>query len=449
MELRAFHDEQAERLLLGCALRDFEMARTVVPHVRDEDIQTPKHKHLLAALREAVVSGDEPILEAVRRKLLERGTLDELGGYTGLEDLAALAPTSLHWASALNSCRGDAYRRAYQAGIAELVNRLDAGDAPGSLQRRLFDLGAALERWLPGFLADATIETLVDRIRAERARRLAGETSPLTWGLYRLDKAVELRRGALFLVVGDSSHLKSSLLLHATGAMLHREHRVLVLALEEGPDNWLVKLGCRISGVPMGAAFAPEYANPETLRVLEDAEDELRACRNLVLADLNRIKSVGDLASHVEQYRPEVVLVDYLQLFPRLNPRENEEQHLSRLGQELQRLAATSGVAIVAVSSINRAGETRDGKPSTFSIRGSHGLVHSPHAILGIYYPRRADGTKRADRVEIAVLKNKTGPTIAYSEFFVEAATCRFFDDENKMLTEQRGATYVQGGAPF
>lgn len=449
MSLRVFHDPHAEALLLGCALRDLETARSIVAHVRDEDVGEPAHLLILTALREAVEAGKAPILEGVRRRLYTRGVLDEIGSYTALDDLAALPPTSLHWAAALNACRCDAYRGKHGIVVQDFERLHNEGAEPAALQRAHYEHAAELERWLPGFLADATLDEILDRVRQERARRISGETAGLTWGLNRLDTIADLHAGALYLIVGDSSHLKSALVIHAAAAMLSRQHRLLVLPLEEGPDNWLVKLACRLSGVPMNRAFRPEHADAETLRVLESAEDDLRDCKDLILADLNRVKGVGDLAAHVEQYRPAVVLVDYLQQFPRTNPRENEESHLSRLGQELQRLAATSGTCIVAVSSINRSGAAADGKPTCHSIRGSHGLVHSPHAILGLHFPHRLDGTQPKDAVEIGILKNKTGEVAAYSSFPVEPAICRFYDDDKRVLYEDRQGAWTQGEVPF
>ena len=443
--LRIFGDEFAEKLLLGCALRDLETARKVVAHAREQDFHHRPSQLIFAVLREAVKVDPGPIFEAVRHRLYVQDQLEEVGGVTGLLDLVADSPTSLYWPNALDSCRQDAYRRQFAVKIAGLVAKYEEGESPAALQRELADALESLAPWVPGFVAESTIERLVARLREARARRIRGESAPLTWGLCRLDRRIELRRGGLYVVVGDTSHLKSALLLHAAAAMM-RDHRLLVVPLEEHPENWLVKLACRVSGVPMSKAFRPETMTKQEIQLLEEAEDAIQASRNVVLPDLAGVRSVDDLAAPVDAYEPAVLMLDYLQLFPsRPRARTSTEEELSWLGKELQRLATTSGVCIVAVSSVNRAGASLEGRPSLQSIRGSHGLAHSPHGILGTFYPHKADPAKhRSDVVQLAILKEKTGTTGPYSDFFVDPATCRFFDDENKVLLEDRPPKYEQ-----
>ena len=255
---------------------------------------------------------------------------------------------------------------------------------------------------------------------------MTGQWKTFSWGIPFLDQEVELRAGTFYVIVGDSSHLKSTLAIHVVASVL-ATRTCLVLPFEEGCDNWLLRLISRATGVPTDQVIHAERLKGQQDRLdkITAYEQELQEHGRLILPNLANIQTVAQLETAIDTYHPDLVLIDYLQLFP--GESASEETKLTQLAQDLQRLSSLHDICMLTISSINRQALDKKHRPTLYSMRGSHGIVHSAYAVVGVFYPYAVNADEHSpSEAEIAVLKNKAGPVLDWVDLNVNPETGLF-----------------------
>jgi len=116
-----------------------------------------------------------------------------------------------------------------------------------------------------------------------------------------------------------------------------------------------------------------------------------------------RAKQDGDLA---------VCVVDYLQLLLPERKRDSDEAEIAAVTYALKRLATDQHVAVIALSQLNRAPETRrDKRPRSSDLRGSGAIEQACDLALLLYREEMHKPTEEnAGVAEVIVAKNRNGP---------------------------------------
>jgi replicative DNA helicase len=210
--------------------------------------------------------------------------------------------------------------------------------------------------------------------------------------------------------------------------MVCSEGRVDVGRVRQGmltPDDWrrLTEASSYLSSLPLW------IDDTAALTLLE-----LRAKVRRIQAEYNRDAVPADPARGI-QAQPErklgAVIVDYLQL---MRGREGvpREQEISEISRGLKQLAKELGVAVIALSQLNRAVEIRGKKekrPQLSDLRESGALEQDADNIIFIYRDDYYNPeTSRAKGIaELIIAKQRNGPTCTVFTRFT--ASCVRFDN--------------------
>jgi replicative DNA helicase len=203
--------------------------------------------------------------------------------------------------------------------------------------------------------------------------------------------------------------------------MVCSEGRVDVGKVRRGhlqPDDWrkLTEAARYLSSLPVWIDDTP------ALGILE-----LRAKVRRLQAEYNR-----DATPTSPERRVGVVIVDYLQLMKGREGVTNREQEISELSRGLKQLAKELGVAVIALSQLNRAVETRsakDKRPQLSDLRESGAIEADADTIVFIYRDEyyNPETTNAKGIAELIVAKQRNGPVgKALTRF---TASCTRFDN--------------------
>ena len=421
------HDLDAEMAALGCALLDANAVEKLVERLKPEMFYQRWHQQVMGIVADLNTRGIVIDFNTVAEQLKSAGAPDTTPQLTDLIDRVAVVEhvddyiRTIYEKYVLREVLNDA-----QTTLRDCRQPQNATDAIQDAERRLVQIGEDYRAWNFQIAPPDTTEAVAQHVREERMKRRAGEAKTFTWGLDRLDKFAELRSGNLYLIVGDANHLKSSLVIHALASML-ANRKCLVLPFEEGTDGWYEKLLARVSAISIEKVSRAEDLTDDELERVELADKAILECGNLILPDLRAIRNTTDLQRFIDLYRPDVVVVDYLQIFPDDRGMRSVER-LDTISGELQRIAAVEDVCLLVNSSVNREYLDSKGRPTMNSPRGSHATVHANHAMIGTCYPHKHNPDEQPWFADFAVLKHKTSGSIGWSRFGVDPATFWFCD---------------------
>lgn len=108
-----------------------------------------------------------------------------------------------------------------------------------------------------------------------------------------------------------------------------------------------------------------------------------------------------------------LIIIDYLQLMRTSEKKNNREQEISAISQELKALAKELGIPIIALSQLSREIEKRaEKKPQLSDLRESGAIEQDADMVIGLYRPDKTDVDQDADlgnKILSTILKHRSG----------------------------------------
>ncbi len=219
-----------------------------------------------------------------------------------------------------------------------------------------------------------------------------------------------LRPGGLYILAARPSVGKSSFSQSLAWSMATNGKKTLFLS-QEMPN---AELGDRaianVGRVDFGRLMTGSLSQREWGNVSEAAE-ELIAHRDLFFVDDQGGLTLADVRAKAKQIPGLSVLVlDYLQLCSGSGDKgSNRNSEIEQISRGLKTLAKELGIAIVALSQLNRDVEKRtDKKPTLADLRDS-GAIEQDADVVMFLWPVRELGQGQ-DLIGLAVAKNRQGP---------------------------------------
>lgn len=405
------HAIEAEQATLGAVLLRSELWADVAAVVGPGDWFRDAHRRIWEAmgrLHDLAVAID---LLTVRHELARVGELDAIGGPAYLASLVDGVPRSTNVRHYAGVVRELATLRRLIA-VAEEVGAAAYGQEPsedivGRAMRALLqcqpaasDAGTTL-----GAAATAYVEALGQQEAVQR----------VTCGLRDVDDLLlgGLRRKRLAIVAARPSVGKTSFGLGMAMASARAGVRAAFVSLEmdtlslsERALAWHAKID--------GRRLQTKALAEDDYRRLGQS---LASFERLPLLFYDRAHTLHQVAAivHRLRQRPEglgLLVVDYLQLLHGERA-ENMQQAIAAISKGLKRIATDEDVALVALSQLSRAPETRkDKRPHLQDLRDSGALEQDADVVLLLFREEmHAPTPENAGLAEVIVAKHREGPT--------------------------------------
>lgn len=363
------HDIDIEKSLLGAVLLHDSAWADVAMSVAVDDWFRDAHRRIFEGMRRLKDRGVAVDFELLRHELQAAGDLDAVGGPVYLASLVDGMPRAAnieHYAAVV---RDKARLRAFIKLIGELETEAYAHDATSA------DLVEAAMRGLM-LLADdrrSAATPIGAAIRAFIEAMDEPSQQPLPTGFRDVDELLGggLRRKELGIVAARPSTGKTSWSLGAGRHCAQHAGPVAMFSLEMHAQALAARLigwDAKVAGTKLRTkAISPD----EYLRIAESIE--ALGDVPLVIHDAAaNLTQIGAWCQRLRQ-RPEglaLVIVDYLQLLLPERARASREAEVSAISRGLKRLASDQDVAVLAVSQLSRAPETRkDKRPHLSDLR--------------------------------------------------------------------------------
>jgi replicative DNA helicase len=130
------------------------------------------------------------------------------------------------------------------------------------------------------------------------------------------------------------------------------------------------------------------------------------------------------------------IIVDYLQLMTTTKNYDSMVNQVTEISRSLKSLAKELDVPVLALSQLNRAVESRGGKPRLSDLRDSGSIEQDADVVMFIH--REDKGKEEADKTNIAEIlieKHRNGPT-GKVELYFDEKTTTFLNLEKSSISE-------------
>ncbi|KYG06007.1 replicative DNA helicase [Sorangium cellulosum] len=461
------HDLDAEAAVLSAILLHRDALDRVLEILKSEHFYSEANSRIYEAAQE-LASGGTPIdIVSVASWLRDRERLAQVGGAAYLAQLADATPAVAH-VGAHARVVYEKWRVRQLIATCQRVAAEGYGDV-GVVQQFIDGAEQAvyqLARTPQGTSTQPIAQVLKAAFEqitaaAERGDRITG----ISTGFEKLDaKTAGLHDGDLSIVAARPGMGKTSFVLNLAvnvasprtvsspgpdqaGHGIERHEPgfgAAVFSLEMPREQLATRMVCSEGRVDVGK-LRQGFLQPDDWRRLTEAASflstlpiwiddtpaisllELRAKVRRIQAEYDRPPSDGNSGRRVG-----LVVIDYLQLMKGRDGVSSREQEISEISRGLKQLAKELKVAVIALSQLNRAVETRttkDKRPQLSDLRESGAIEQDADNIIFIYRDEyyNAETTNHKGIAELIVAKQRNGPTGKVLTRFT--SSCTRFDN--------------------
>ncbi|MEY2930865.1 MAG: hypothetical protein RL033_1614 [Pseudomonadota bacterium] len=450
------HDLDAEAAVLSAVMLSSDAFDRVAEFLKPEFFYSGANQRVFEAVL-ALQGESRPVdVVTVAGWLRDRGVLQQIGGTPYLAQLTDAIPTMAHV-----EAHGRAVKEKWR--LRRVISTCqdfaaqgygDCGEVQGFIdqaEQAIFDLARQPESSSLIPLKQALQGAFV--ILSEAAKH-GGGVSGMATGFVDLDrKTTGLHPGELYIVAARPGMGKTAFVLNIAAQLagsrrVQREGSVdveevagdgvIFFSLEMPKEQLAARLLASEAGVDVSKIRSGNILKEDWIKLTEAAANlgriplwlddtpaisllDVRARVRRLQAEVNRGAGDGPRARKIG-----LIAIDYLQLMSGRPGVQSREQEISELSRGLKQLSKEMGVAVIALSQLNRSVETRSGnkRPQLSDLRESGAIEQDADAIFFIfresYYNKELpdDGS-----TEIIIAKQRNGPTDVVHLHFNGACT--------------------------
>lgn len=196
-----------------------------------------------------------------------------------------------------------------------------------------------------------------------------------------------LMGGQSIICIGYSGHGKSLFTAKMAVNIWKQKKRVLVFSLEMSPEEYRERVYALLGeGALSMTDLATGKITDEDFKAFAD-EHLLDANDFIVVSNEGRSDVTPSLIqSKIDTYKPDFVLLDYLQLMMDNGRAEGMTPRMMNLSREIKLMAASNNIPIMSISAVtDDEGKKRNGPPKVSQVAWSRGLEYDANMIIAVH----------------------------------------------------------------
>ncbi|HEU5114957.1 MAG TPA: replicative DNA helicase [Candidatus Paceibacterota bacterium] len=412
---------EAEQALLGSVCLRPEAIHEITDIVREDDFYAEKHRTIWRAMMELSQKAEPIDLLSLSSKLRDKGELDRIGGASYLSELVQLVPSASnirHYALIVQ--KKSMMRKLIEAGEhithTAFEEQGELEEVIDQAEKSLFEVTNSVGSHKFLALKDTLGEAWE---RLERLHSTRDEIRGVPTGFKALDNKLSgFQKSDLIILAARPSVGKTSFALDiARKAAV--EHNIPVgifslemssqqlvdrmLAAESRVDAWKLRTGKNLS------------VDHDFSRIRDAMEKLSKAPIYIDDQPGNNILKMRAIARRLKAEKNlGLIIVDYLQLMTPVQTikTDNVVQQVTEISRSLKNLARDLEVPVIALSQLNRAVESRGGKPRLSDLRDSGSIEQDADVVMFIHREKDETGEQaRSRETTILIEKHRNGPT--------------------------------------
>ena len=237
-------------------------------------------------------------------------------------------------------------------------------------------------------------------ISSQDNSELFKEPETVLSGFHSIDESTDgFEKGDLITIGARPSVGKSAFVLQMAVQMIRKGKSVAYYNLEMPQKQVKQRLVSYLSGLPLNLVKHPTKLNDQNMAKFNIGVGELSKLKGLYLA--NDLKDISSIRHDVKNKKPDVVIIDYLQLV-KVGDRYsgNRYAEVGEISHSLKALAMEMNIPVIVLVQLNRTSAGKEDKePGMNEIRESGDIEQDSSVIILLWdkdteFPRTNKGVK-------------------------------------------------------
>ncbi len=391
------HSLEAEQSVLGGLMLDNEKWDMVAEKVVANDFYSRPHRIIFQATASLLEAGQPLDLITLSEHLEQSSTLDDVGGFAYLAELAKNTPSAANILAYADIVRERALIRD-MIGVANEI--ADAGyDPQGRTSEDLLDMAESKvfaiaeqrtnDKEGPQNV-DTILEKTLERIEILYQSPQDGVTG-VSMGFTDLNKKTAGLQGSdLIIVAARPSMGKTTFAMNLfENAAMEQEKPVLIFSLEMPAEQIMMRMLASLSRVDQIKIRTGQLDDEDWARI-SSTMGILMEKKNMYIDDSSGLTPT-EVRSRARRIARDngglsLIMIDYLQLMRVPGLQDNRTLEIAEISRSLKALAKELNVPVVALSQLNRSLEQRaDKRPVNSDLRESGAIEQDADLIMFIY----------------------------------------------------------------
>lgn len=417
------HSVEAEQSVLGGLLLDNRAWDRAGDLLTDADFYRLEHRLIYAAMGSMINANKPADVITVFEHLQVMGTAKDCGGLAYLNALAQSVPSAANIRRYAEIVRERAILRAVIT-VADEAATAAFNPQGRSAADVLGDVGAAISkldrrqfRNAPRLMADIALQRLDHYTALEEGTTTAGWPTHIP----RLDVVLNggLRAGGLYLLGARPAVGKTSFAQHLAQVLASGGLPTLFCSMEMGEAEIADRGVASMGRLSYGALLTGRMSQEDWNRASEAMEGLARLPLYVDDQPALTLRDVRFKAKSITGLK--VLVIDYLQLMAGTGQKRdaNRNAEIEEISRGLKALAKELGIAVLALSQLNRAVEQRAVKRPTLSDLRDSGAIEQDADVVMFLWPVRELSAEGRKIVGLGIDKNRQGRTDEFGlDFF-------------------------------
>ena len=416
---------EAEQAVIGSVMIDPACVNKVLMAVTSQDFYTPQHQGIFRAIEQMAQAKTPLDPLTVLDRVKGDGVFDEANGRNYLFQMAQAVPSTANVVSYAAIVKEKAKARAAIALAEEIAEKLYID---GFSLNELQNLAGELLQIMSGTSRQKAFGSSQLLVRFEG--RLNEPVRCVESGFAWLDRYAQMDFGDYVVVGGRPSSGKTALTLQLMLEMA-KKNRVTYFSLETNPDKIFDRIVANRCAIDLRTIKRHELDKGERESVAVAMESYMDEWKFHVVAAAGW--TVEQVRACALQLQSQVVFVDYLGLLSQSG--KSLYERVTETSKGLHTMAQTTGITVVALSQLNRAGKGEDVEME--HLRESGQIEQDADIVLLISRPdeknTRGATVPSNDKRNLHIAKNKDGESGKAVRLHFDGPTQRFWEiDEDR-----------------
>jgi len=409
----------SEKALLGSIMLRPEVFYDILDIISDDCFYSEKHRLVFGAMTDLFAKKEPIDLLTLSSLLKEQNQLEIIGGNTFLTELVETVPSSAnaeHYAKIVHK----KYMMRRLIGVGEEVSNLGYNEAENlenildKAEKSIFNVTNSLISRSFIKIKDALGEAWE---RLDKLHKSDGKLRGVPTGFKELDNKLSgFQNSDLVIIAARPSMGKTSLALDiARKVAVDDNLPVAIFSLEMSSQQLVDRMLAADSNVDAWKLRTGKLTKDEEFNLIRESLDHLSKAPIFIDDQAsNNILNIRSVARKLKrQHGLRLIIIDYLQLMAPTESRSSDSmvQQVTEISRSLKHLARELDLPVIALSQLNRAVESRGGRPRLSDLRDSGSIEQDADVVMFIHRENKEDGSGKSNLTEILIEKHRNGPT--------------------------------------